>query len=164
MQATPPSREARGENFFLTSSFIKPVRVGMEATGLAQWFEGMLAKLGHELWVGDSTEIRAAMVRKQKTDVRDALHILDLCWRTGFRGSGFRHRRSGMCDSYCGGRVAGGGNCWTILDRLDSSLAALDQAVAKEAEQYPAALGLMEQPGVGLCRRLACRVARNIPW
>ena len=27
----------------------KPVRVGMEATGYAQWFEAMLAKLGHEL-------------------------------------------------------------------------------------------------------------------
>src|SRR5215469_1106142 len=56
----------------------KPARVGMEATGYAQWFEGMLAKLGHELWVGDAAQIRAAMVRKQKTDVRDALHILDL--------------------------------------------------------------------------------------
>jgi transposase len=44
----------------------KPVRVGMEATGYAQWFERMLAKLGHELWVGDAAEIRAAMVRKQK--------------------------------------------------------------------------------------------------
>jgi transposase len=54
------------------------VRVGMEATGYAQWFERMLARLGHELWVGDAAEIRAAMVRKQKTDSRDALHILDL--------------------------------------------------------------------------------------
>jgi len=56
----------------------KPVRVGMEATGYAQWFERMLAKLGYELWAGDAAEIRAAMVRKQKTDSRDALHILDL--------------------------------------------------------------------------------------
>ena len=56
----------------------KPVRVGMEATGYAQWFERMLAKLGYELWIGDAAAIRAAMVRKQKTDVRDALHILDL--------------------------------------------------------------------------------------
>src|SRR5262245_19217496 len=56
----------------------KPVRVGMEATGYAQWFERMLAKLGYELWIGDAAEIRAAMVRKQKTDARDALHILDL--------------------------------------------------------------------------------------
>src|SRR5437870_5119269 len=50
----------------------KPVRVGMEATGYAQWFEQMLAKLGYELWVGNAAEIRAAMVRKQKTDSRDA--------------------------------------------------------------------------------------------
>src|ERR1700756_204976 len=56
----------------------KPVRVGMEATGYAQWLERMLAKLGHELWIGDAAEIRAAMVRKQKTDARDALPILDL--------------------------------------------------------------------------------------
>ena len=56
----------------------RPVRVGMEATGYAQWFERMLGGLGHELWVGDAAEIRAAMVRKQKTDSRDALHILDL--------------------------------------------------------------------------------------
>ena len=52
----------------------KPVRVGMEATGYAQWFERILAKLGHELWIGDAAEIRAAMVRKQKTDARDAQH------------------------------------------------------------------------------------------
>ena len=40
----------------------QPVRVGMEATGYAQWFERMMAKLGHDLWVGDAAEIRAAMV------------------------------------------------------------------------------------------------------
>jgi len=55
----------------------KPVRVGMEATGYAQWFERMLATLGYELWIGDAAEIRAAMVRRQKTDSRDAQHILD---------------------------------------------------------------------------------------
>lgn len=54
------------------------VRVGMEATGDARCFERMLAEQGHELWVGDAAAIRAAMVRKQKTDSRDALHILDL--------------------------------------------------------------------------------------
>ena len=70
----------------------QPVVVGMEATGYAQWFERMLAKLGHELWVGDAAEIRAAMVRKQKTDSRDALHILDLLLANRFR-------RSAMCGS-----------------------------------------------------------------
>jgi transposase len=56
----------------------RPARVGMEATGPAPWFERMLAGQGHELWVGDAAAIRACVVRKQKTDSRDALHILDL--------------------------------------------------------------------------------------
>jgi transposase len=56
----------------------RPVRVGMEATGYARWFERMLAEQGHELWIGDAAKIRASVVRKQKTDVRDARHILDL--------------------------------------------------------------------------------------
>lgn len=55
-----------------------PARVGMEATINAQWFEKTLHANHHELWVGNPAEIRAAMVRKQKTDSRDALHILDL--------------------------------------------------------------------------------------
>jgi transposase len=55
-----------------------PARAGIEATVATQWFEKMLSQYGHELWFGDAAEIRAAMVRKQKTDTRDALHILDL--------------------------------------------------------------------------------------
>jgi transposase len=55
-----------------------PVRVGIEATGHTRWFERMLAELGHELWIGDAAEIRASMVRKQKTDARDAVHLLEL--------------------------------------------------------------------------------------
>ena len=54
-----------------------PARVGMEATCDAQWFAKVLREHHHELWIGDAAEIRAAMVRKQKTDSRDALHILD---------------------------------------------------------------------------------------
>ena len=55
-----------------------PSRVGMEATSSAHGFERMLRECGHELWVGDAAEIRARVVRKQKTDSRDALPILDL--------------------------------------------------------------------------------------
>lgn len=58
-----------------------PVRGGMEATGYSGWFERMLEEQGHELWVGDAAAIRAAVVRKQKTDSRDARHILDLLLR-----------------------------------------------------------------------------------
>ena len=34
--------------------------------------------LGHEIWIGDAAQIRASYVRKQKTDKRDAAHILKL--------------------------------------------------------------------------------------
>jgi transposase len=52
--------------------------VGIEATIYAPWFERTLRHYHHELWIGDAAQIRAARVRKQKTDSRDALHILDL--------------------------------------------------------------------------------------
>src|SRR5438046_4539557 len=51
------------------------VRVGMEACGHYPWFERLLAGLGVELWLGDAAKIRATVVRKQKTDRRDAEHL-----------------------------------------------------------------------------------------
>src|SRR5437016_10728838 len=50
----------------------------MEATGNCHWLVDLLAELGHELWIGDAAQIRASYVRKQKTDKRDAAHILKL--------------------------------------------------------------------------------------
>ena len=54
------------------------VRVGMEATGHARWFERLLAELGFELWIGDPAKIKAKRVRKQKTDRLDAELLLQL--------------------------------------------------------------------------------------
>ena len=54
------------------------VRVGMEATGYARWFERLLAELGFELWIGDPAEIKAKRVRKPKTDREDARLLLKL--------------------------------------------------------------------------------------
>jgi len=54
------------------------VRVGIEATGHARWFERLLAELKYELWIGDPAQIKAARVRKQKNDRQDAEHILKL--------------------------------------------------------------------------------------
>jgi transposase len=51
------------------------VRVGMEACGHDPWFERLLAELDIELWLGDAAKIRAAVVRQQKTDRRDAEHL-----------------------------------------------------------------------------------------
>ena len=56
----------------------KPALIGIEATGYTQWFERLVGELGQELWVGDPAEIRARAVRRQKTDTRDAEHLLDL--------------------------------------------------------------------------------------
>jgi transposase len=56
----------------------REVRVGMEACGHYPWFERLLGECGHELWLGDAAKIRAGVVRKQKTDRRDAEHLLQL--------------------------------------------------------------------------------------
>ena len=55
-----------------------PALIGIEATGNSQWFIELVEDLGHEIWVGDAAQIRASFVRKQKTDKRDAAHILKL--------------------------------------------------------------------------------------
>lgn len=52
--------------------------MGVEASGNSQWFLDLLQRLGHEVWLGNTAEIRACYVRKQKTDKRDAGHILKL--------------------------------------------------------------------------------------
>ena len=67
-----------GETKAFYAGLGKAARIGIEATGYTQWFERLVADLGHELWVGDAAEIRARAVRRQKTDTRDAEHLLDL--------------------------------------------------------------------------------------
>src|SRR6266852_1750859 len=54
------------------------VRVGMEASGHARWFERLLGELQFELRIGDAAEIRSKRVRKQKTDRQDAKLLLTL--------------------------------------------------------------------------------------
>src|SRR4029077_13578465 len=54
------------------------VRVGMEATGYARWFDRLLAELGFELWIGDPAEIKAKRVKKRKYDREDARLLLRL--------------------------------------------------------------------------------------
>jgi len=60
------------------------VRVGMEASGHARWFERLVAELQFELWIGDAAEIRRKRGRKQKTDRQDAQHILGLLLKNDF--------------------------------------------------------------------------------
>lgn len=60
------------------------VLVGMESGSPCQWFRRLLAERGHQLWVGDAARIRAAEVRRQKTDRRDAELILRLMMEQRF--------------------------------------------------------------------------------
>jgi transposase len=64
------------EQFY--GQFPAGTRIGMEATGNCQWFLELLAKLGHEVWIGDAAKIRASEARQQKHDKRDARLLLQL--------------------------------------------------------------------------------------
>lgn len=67
-----------GEAAQFYQSLEAPALIGIEAVGNSLWFEQLMARLGHELWIGDAAQIRASYVRRQKTDRRDAGHILRL--------------------------------------------------------------------------------------
>src|SRR5437763_8348546 len=73
------THRAEAEQFYRTlKERSLRVRVGMEASGHARWFERLLAQLTFELWIGDAAEIRTKRVRKQKTDRQDAQLLLRL--------------------------------------------------------------------------------------
>jgi len=75
----------RGEaEEFYQSLAGQAVRVGMEACGHYPWFERLLGELGFELWFGDAARVRASVVRRQKTDRRDAEHLLQLLMEERF--------------------------------------------------------------------------------
>jgi transposase len=73
-----------GEARVFYCSLPAPARVGVESTAYLQWFGRELNKLGHELVVGDAAKIRAMVVRRQKTDSRDANHLLELLMNDRF--------------------------------------------------------------------------------
>jgi transposase len=69
---------ANGDAQQFYKALAAPVLIGVEGTGNSQWFVELVEDLGHEIWIGDAAQIRASYVRKQKTDKRDAAHILKL--------------------------------------------------------------------------------------
>ena len=76
VQAKLANGNGEAEQFY--RSLPVPSLVGVESCGNSQWFVELLEGLGHEVWIGDAAQIRASYVRKQKTDRRDAAHILNL--------------------------------------------------------------------------------------
>ena len=91
---------AEAEKFYreLAAEGVK-VRMGMEASGQARWFERLLGELKFELWIGDATEIARKRERKQKTDRQDAQHILRLMLKDDFPQI---WGRIAICDNCCG--------------------------------------------------------------
>ena len=61
-----------------------PALVGIEACGNSQWLIELVERLGHVVLIGDAAQIRASYVRRQKTDRRDAGHILKLLMEDRF--------------------------------------------------------------------------------
>ena len=74
--------DGEAERFY--RSLEAPALIGMEACGNSQWFIELAEQLGHLVWVGDAAQIRASYVRRQKTDRRDAGHILRLLMESRF--------------------------------------------------------------------------------
>ena len=75
---------ADGEARVFYEQVLGPALIGIEATGNSQWFVEMVEDLGHGVWIGDAAQIRASYVRRQKTDKRDAAHILKLMMENRF--------------------------------------------------------------------------------
>jgi transposase len=197
---------ATGEAERFYAALAAPARIGIEATGYARWFERMLREQGHELWIGDAGAIRAARVRQQKTDARDALLLLELLVQKRFPKIWvsspaerdlwqlLRHRdklvrlrtsvRNQLHALAMGEGVCRKKKLWTqrgrqelealplgewagrrrqelleLLDRFDGSVEELDQAVGQQAKSCPAAVRLMQQPGVGPITGLALALA-----
>src|ERR1700760_5029097 len=68
---------AEAESFYRSLAG-RQVRMGLEATGNFRWFRRLIHELGFEFLLGDPSQIRARDPRRQKTDKRDARHILKL--------------------------------------------------------------------------------------
>src|SRR5262247_2177103 len=89
-----------------------PVTIGMETTGYTQWFHALMHRLGHTVLVGEAGKIRAMVVRKTKTDRRDARHLLDLPSTIASRPSGCPIRICGT--GVRSSRIASG---WSACER-----------------------------------------------
>src|SRR5215207_3051923 len=66
------------------AQFSGEVIIGIEAGGYSEWFETVLQFRGHQVWIGNATEIRRRARSRQKTDRRDAQLLLDLLLKGEF--------------------------------------------------------------------------------
>src|SRR6266568_3073587 len=160
-----------------------PVTVDIESTGYATWFHTLIQRLGHTLLVGDAAKIRAMVVRKTKTDRRDALHLRDLRALLTHRMRLVRIRtmvKNGLHAIALNYRLAGGSKLLRqaglaqlhalalpphtarrrdqsleLLAGLTAQIRELDEAITTAALAHPDTPRLITHPGVGALTALA---------
>lgn len=101
-------RDSEAERFYreLKQRQIE-VRVGMEATGYARWFERLLAELVSSCGLETQPGSESGECANRRRTVRMRNCCCDCSWkRTGFHGYGCRARRIGICVSSCGIDIA----------------------------------------------------------
>src|ERR1700681_222386 len=130
------------------------VRVGMEASGHARWFERLLSELQFELWIGDAAEISA---RRARTRMMNQLQAVALneglrCKKKLWREAGRQQLESFPLAPWGSQRRR---DLLELLDRLNPTIAKLTQAIEEEVEKCPAARRLKTHPGVGPLTALA---------
>jgi len=94
--------EAAEKFYRALAATARQVRVGMEGSGRARWFEPLLAELQFELWMGDVSEMRRKREGKQKTIGKAWQHILHLLLKADFLPIWVRTGRIGICGNYYG--------------------------------------------------------------
>jgi transposase len=149
------------------------VRVGMEASGQARWFERLLAELNFELWIGDrlpriwvasweNRDLRQLLWHRHRmvqarTRIMNQLQAVALNEGLVCKKRLWRERGRQQLESFPLARWASRRrhDLLELLDRLNPTIAELSQAIEQEVEKCPEAQRLMTHPGVGPLTALA---------
>src|ERR1700730_17845555 len=143
-------------NFY--SALRGSVRVGIEATGYSDWFEQLLQKLGHELWVGDPAAIRATSVRQQKSAADFA--FADARPFSAHLGAPGEPPR---CAAVAGAPLETGGPAHRDQQSVTSVRARPGVAAAPRVVEWPRTGSAQSAAGAAVCRATTQRSARLAP-
>src|SRR5882672_1146337 len=154
-----------GEARAFYASLPKPVVVGMEATGYAQWFERMLVeKRFPRIWIPSPAErdTRQLLRHRHKlvcfrVSVKNQLHALAMSQGVCRKKKLFTARGREVLEKLSLGPWARR-RCQELLgmlDQLNTVIEELDRAVQQQAESHAEAARLMRHPGVGPVTELA---------
>jgi transposase len=161
-----------------------PALIGLEASGNSQWFEDLLLRLGHEVWIGDAAHILKLLLENRfprlwrpdagQRDLRQLLiHRHKLVGIRARVKNGLQHLmlnrgvqmkrklwsqagQQALCALPLEGWAAKRRHdLLQLLKLLDGHIQQLDQAATAAAQQDTKAVLLMTQPGVGPITALA---------